>query len=57
MREYCGNCGGEFRSPGHPMTSPIYLTPREVAEITGKCRYKAQARVFAAMGLRCANTK
>lgn len=34
MREYCGNCGGEFRNAAHPMTSPIYLTSREVADIT-----------------------
>ncbi len=51
MREYCGNCGGEFRNAAHPMTSPIYLTPREVADITGKQRYRAQARALARMGV------
>ncbi len=52
MRGYCGNFGGKFRSATHPMTSPIYLTPRDVAEITGKRRYLAQARALARMGVR-----
>lgn len=33
------------------MTSPIYLTPREIADITGKQRYRAQARALARMGI------
>ncbi len=33
------------------MMSPIHLTPREVAEITGKQRYRAQARSLARMGV------
>ena len=33
------------------MTRPIYLTSREVEDITGKQRYRAQARALARMGV------
>ncbi len=32
---------------------PIYLTPQEVEEITGKHRYRAQVRALARMGIQC----
>ena len=33
------------------MASPIYLTPQEVADITGKQRYRAQVHALAGMGI------
>ena len=33
--------------------NPIQLTPREVEEITGKQRYRAQVRALARMGIEC----
>ncbi len=35
------------------MTSPIYLTPQEVEDITGKRRYHAQVRALGQMGIQC----
>ena len=35
------------------MTSPIYLTPQEVEDITGKRRYRAQVRALGRMGIQC----
>jgi Domain of unknown function (DUF4224) len=35
------------------MTSPIYLTPQEVEDITGKHRYRAQVRALGQMGIHC----
>ncbi len=35
------------------MTSPIYLTPQEVEDITGKHRYRAQVRALGRMGIQC----
>ncbi len=35
------------------MTNPIYLTPQEVKDITGKHRYRAQVRALGRMGIQC----
>ncbi len=35
------------------MVGPIYLTDEEIEEITGKRRYRAQARALARMGIEC----
>ncbi len=35
------------------MTNPIFLTQQEVENITGKHRYRAQARALARMGIEC----
>ncbi len=35
------------------MADPIYLTQQEVENITGKHRYRAQARALAQMGIQC----
>ncbi len=35
------------------MTSPIYLTPQEVEDITGKRRCRAQVRALGRMGIQC----
>ncbi len=35
------------------MTSPIYLAPQEVEDITGKHRYRAQVRALGRMGIQC----
>ncbi len=35
------------------MTCPIYLTQQEGENITGKHRYRAQARALARMGIEC----
>ncbi len=43
---------GVFGGPSG-MTSPIYLTPQEVEDITGKHRYRAQVRALGRMGIQC----
>ena len=35
------------------MTNPIYLTLQEIEAITGKHRYRAQARALGRMGIQC----
>ncbi len=35
------------------MAGPIYLTDKEIEEITGKHRYRAQVRALGRMGIRC----
>ncbi len=35
------------------MVGPIYLTDKEIEEITGKRRYRAQVRALGRMGIQC----
>jgi hypothetical protein len=35
------------------VSNPIYLTPPEVEDITGKRRYRAQVRALGRMGIQC----
>ena len=35
------------------MADPVYLTPQEVENITGKQRYRAQVHALAQMGIQC----
>ncbi len=35
------------------MAGPIYLTDKEIEEITGKHRYRAQVRALGRMGIQC----
>ena len=35
------------------MTNPIFLTPQELENITGKQRYRAQVRALGRMGIQC----